>query len=102
MCTLGGTSDHLTLLPRHFARVILRSACWRRVGRMNVMSVSGLAISLASLSLLAGQTVAPPLLTVDDAVAIAMKDNRRVQSSGLEVHRAEQGTAAARTQRLPQ
>jgi len=77
---------------------------------MNVMSVSRLAISLAGLSLLAGQTAGQtpgqtndsPLLTVDDAVAIAMKDNRRVQSTGLEVHRAEQGTAAARTQRLPQ
>jgi outer membrane protein TolC len=73
---------------------------------MNVMRLSRLAISLASLSLLAGQTPGqtggPPLLTVDDAVAIAMKDNRRVQSSGLEVHRAEEGTAAARTQRLPQ
>jgi outer membrane protein TolC len=42
------------------------------------------------------------VLTVDDAVALAMKGNRRIQSSDLDVRRAAEGTATAKTQRLPQ
>jgi outer membrane protein TolC len=41
------------------------------------------------------------VLTIDDAVAIAMKGNRRVQSSALEVSRASENTADVKTQRLP-
>src|SRR5258708_39950813 len=48
------------------------------------------------------QTVSPSLLTIDDAVATAMKGNRRVQSSVLDVSRAREGTADVKTQRLPQ
>jgi len=48
------------------------------------------------------QTAPSPVLTIDDAVATAMKGNRRVQSSALEVSRAGEGTAAVKTGRLPQ
>jgi outer membrane protein len=41
------------------------------------------------------------VLTIDDAVATAMKGNRRVQSSVLDVSRAREGTADAKTERLP-
>lgn len=43
-----------------------------------------------------------PVLTIDKAVELALQGNRRVRSSALEVHRAHEGTAAVRTQRLPQ
>jgi len=50
-----------------------------------------------------GQTPSPPpVLTADEAVAAAMKGNRKVQSSSLDVRRAAEGTAAVKTQRLPQ
>ncbi len=42
------------------------------------------------------------VLTIDDAVALAMKGNRQVQSAALEVVRATEETAALATKRLPQ
>ena len=47
------------------------------------------------------QTTSPPVLTIDDAVATALKGNRRVQSSVLDVSRAGEGTADVKTGRLP-
>src|SRR5215471_17682456 len=47
-----------------------------------------------------GQTA--PILSLDDAVALAVKGNRQVQSSALDVNRAQEETAAAKTNRLPQ
>jgi outer membrane protein TolC len=43
-----------------------------------------------------------PVLTIDDAVALALKGNRQVQSAALAVARAREETAAVRTTRLPQ
>jgi outer membrane protein len=42
------------------------------------------------------------VLTIDDAVALALKGNRQVQSAALEVSRATEETAALKTARLPQ
>jgi outer membrane protein TolC len=42
------------------------------------------------------------VLTVDDAVTLALKGNREVQSAALEVDRAREETGALRTKRLPQ
>jgi len=47
------------------------------------------------------QTASPSALTIDEAVAAAMKGNRRVQSGILDVSRAGEGTAAVKTERLP-
>ena len=47
------------------------------------------------------QESSPPVLAIDDAVALAMKGNRRVQSSVLDVSRAGENTADIKTQRLP-
>jgi outer membrane protein len=47
------------------------------------------------------QTASPSVLTIDEAVAAAMKGNRRVQSSILDVSRAGEGTAAVKAERLP-
>jgi len=47
-----------------------------------------------------GQTAS--ILTLDDAVAIAKKGNRQVQSAALDVERAREETAAVKTSRLPQ
>jgi len=70
---------------------------WRRR-----VSVGCLLLLLAVANSAMGQTASPPVLTVDDAVALAMKGNRRIQSSDLDVRRAAEGTATAKTQRLPQ
>jgi outer membrane protein TolC len=43
----------------------------------------------------------PPVLTLDQAVAFALTDNRLVASAELDVARAEDQTAAARTRRFP-
>jgi outer membrane protein TolC len=43
-----------------------------------------------------------PTLTVDEAVALAAKANRQVQSSVLGIQKAKQETAELRTARLPQ
>jgi outer membrane protein len=42
------------------------------------------------------------VLTLDDALAIAMKANRQVQSSELDIQKAAQSTAETRAQRFPQ
>src|SRR5215471_10697397 len=42
------------------------------------------------------------ILTLDDAVALALKGNRQVQSNALDVNRAREETAAVKTNRLPQ
>jgi len=61
---------------------------------------------LAVAALLAFSAVAeaqtPAVSTIDDAVALAMKGNRQVLSSGLDVDRAKEDTAAVETTRLPQ
>ncbi|HUA57618.1 MAG TPA: TolC family protein [Verrucomicrobiae bacterium] len=44
----------------------------------------------------------PPVLTVDGAVALAMKGNRELQVYALDIDRSREGTAAIETQRLPQ
>ena len=43
-----------------------------------------------------------PVLSIDDAVAIALKGNRQVQASSFNIDRAREGTAAVKTNRLPQ
>lgn len=42
------------------------------------------------------------VLTIDDAVALALKGNRQVQSAALDVDRAREESAALKTTRLPQ
>jgi outer membrane protein len=45
---------------------------------------------------------AQPLLTLQDAITLAVKGNRQVQISALDVGKAAEATAEARTARLPQ
>src|SRR5215469_11241783 len=47
-----------------------------------------------------GSTI--PVLTIDEAVALALKGNRQVRSTTLSVHAAQQETAALRTSQWPQ
>lgn len=54
---------------------------------------------LAAVRLSEAQT---PLLTLQEAIALALKENRQVQISGLEIVKAGQATAEARTARFPQ
>jgi len=63
--------------------------------------VGSLLLLLAAGNDSGAQTASPPVLTIDDAVATAMKGNRRVQSSVLDVSRAGEGTADVKTGRLP-
>jgi outer membrane protein len=71
-----------------------------------ILSIGSLFLLLATENGVKAQTKpspAPtiPVLTIEDAVATAMKGNRRVQSSALDVSRAAEGTADITTQRLP-
>jgi outer membrane protein TolC len=73
------------------------------------MSRTAIVIDFAVVAMLAAgfaaraQTEAPaPALTIDDAVALALKGNRQVRSSAFDIDRAREGTAAIKTQRLPQ
>ena len=66
-----------------------------------IFLVRSLLLLLAAGNNASAQTASPPVLTIDDAVAAAMKGNRRVQSSVLDVSRAGEGTADIKTQRLP-
>jgi outer membrane protein TolC len=55
---------------------------------------------LMAITIARAQTA--PVLTIDDAVALALQGNRQVQSSALDVHRASEESAALKTTRLPQ
>ena len=61
---------------------------------------------VAIAGLLAGAVIASAqpasVLTIDDAVALALKGNRQVQSAALDVFRAKEESAALKTTRLPQ
>src|SRR5262249_29524770 len=46
--------------------------------------------------------VTVPVLTIDQAVALGVKENRQVRSTALGVDAAQQETAALRTSRWPQ
>lgn len=60
------------------------------------------AILLASAREAHPQTTSPPVLTIDDAVALALAGNRRVEATARDVDRAHEATAATKTARLPQ
>jgi outer membrane protein len=71
-----------------------------------VVPRSPTAATVAIAALLAAATIASaqtaPVLTIGDAVVLALKGNRDVQSAALEVERATEETAALKTTRLPQ
>src|SRR5579871_733957 len=60
------------------------------------------ALLLGALGLLARAQDKVSVLTIDDAVALALKANLQLQSTVLDVDRAREGTAALKTTRLPQ
>jgi outer membrane protein TolC len=57
-------------------------------------------VGLLAIAIARAQT--GPVLTIDNAVALALKGNRQVQSAALEVDRAREESAALKTTRLPQ
>ena len=61
-------------------------------------------VAIAGLLVVAVIASAQPasVLTIDDAVALALKGNLQVQSAVLDVDRAREDTAALKTTRLPQ
>jgi outer membrane protein TolC len=59
-----------------------------------------LVASLSVITIARAQTAS--VLTIDDAVALALKGNRQVQSAALDVARATEDSAALKTTRLPQ
>ena len=75
-----------------------------RVGNTNRCLLHWIALSIAAS--LAGSPFAfgqtDQVLTIRDAVAAAMKENRQVQVSGLDVDKARENTAGIKDTRLPQ
>ncbi|HLH15598.1 MAG TPA: TolC family protein [Bryobacteraceae bacterium] len=69
-------------------------------GGIQIGSLRAAVAGLLATAAAAGQTA--PVLTARDAVALALKGNRQVQSAALDVLRAGEETAALRTTRLPQ
>jgi outer membrane protein TolC len=66
------------------------------------MTDTGVAVvGLLAVAAIANAQAAS-VLTIDDAVALALKGNREVQSAALDVYRAREQSAALKTTRLPQ
>ncbi len=61
-----------------------------------------LAFILPLIALVARAQDPVPVLTIDDAVALALRGNPTVQSAALDVDNAKETTAANKTTRLPQ
>jgi outer membrane protein TolC len=68
--------------------------------RYTITSASTAAAQQSQVSTVPGLTI--PVLTIDEAVALAVKGNRQVRSTALGVDAAQQETAAQRTSRWPQ
>src|SRR5262249_13489036 len=60
------------------------------------------AVTALLTAVVIGNAQTASILTVDDAVTLALKGNRDVQSAALEVDRAREETGALKTKRLPQ
>jgi outer membrane protein TolC len=127
----AGSSGAVTTVARHTPREIRRTAS-ARIGRFRphfrrltvgirvalplaveivvknlvcilLVCVIGLPAALIAQDLAApAPDAAEPLLTLDNAVSIALAHNRLVQNSGLEVEKTEFEVDAAKTRRLPQ
>jgi outer membrane protein TolC len=67
--------------------------------RLAVLFLLGAAACLAQVADRAGQ---PPILTLDEATKTALKENVQVQTSLLDVFKAQQATAELGAKRLPQ
>src|SRR5215469_387836 len=66
----------------------------------SITSASTASARQSQISTIRGSTI--PVLTVDEAVTLAVQANRQVRSSALTVDAAQQETAALRTSRWPQ
>jgi outer membrane protein TolC len=69
------------------------------------MVQSSAAVALAMLAAVSAPAQAPSpvsVLRIDDAVAMALRDNRQLRAAAFDIDRAREGTAAIQTQRLPQ
>jgi len=71
-----------------------------QVRRIRVLA-GAFVLFMVSATSAVGRAELAPVLTIDEAVALAMKGNRRIQSAGLDLRRAEETTGAARSLRLP-
>lgn len=59
-------------------------------------------VATAILTCVAPPLFAQPSLSLDSAIQLALKNNRGVKMAAIEVRKAEEQTAATRTNRLPQ
>lgn len=84
-----------------------RVANWTRNAKRvrSVASAIALALLIQGMSVVAwaqaGNAQLAPLLTLDQAVALALQANRKLDNAALEVQKATDSLAAARTQQLP-
>ena len=62
----------------------------------------GVFAMLPATALAQGTSVSAPVLTLDDAIAAALSGNAQVQARTLDITRADDVTAEARANRLPQ
>jgi outer membrane protein TolC len=72
----------------------MRATLWRTAARF------GACIAVAATTAVAQPDANAPL-TLEQAVALALRNDPRVRNAGLQVERAQKSLAAARTQRLP-
>jgi len=73
--------------------------CGRWISFLLVIGVSMICLQIfPSLPAVTAEDV----LTLDDAIALALKNNRNVQNAALEMEKADAGIAALRTRRYPQ
>src|SRR5690242_18346238 len=69
---------------------------------MNRIRTRFLPVALAAVALLTGATSASAQLTLEDAIAIAIKNNRDINAASHSVATANLAITTARSYRLPQ
>jgi len=78
-----------------------RSTTARHLLVLLLMSVASPVVLLAQESPAASPEFEAPLLTLDEAVSLALSDNRSLKNSALEVLKSDELLAIARSKRLP-
>jgi len=99
----AGLAELVTAIPFVMCVAVLVRTATRRTRRARAPRVLELGmLALMAASRVGADDIAPavPVLTEDDAVALALQNNRGVGIAALDVARAEEKIGAARTRRL--
>ena len=89
------------VLKEAVVKEIARDAHGRPAVMRGLAALAACTLAVAASASPQTPPAAPAVLTLDEAIALALKDNRGIAMAAMQVEQAERRLAAARTRRLP-